>query len=66
MTEAAVLYREIDALLAVVRREGDAQAAVWADCIGPADFQASASNLAHYLAFRHRDRRANRGQLQHG
>src|SRR6516225_7672322 len=58
MTEAAVLFREIDALLAVVRREGDAQAAAWADCIGPADFQESASNLAHYLAFRHRDLRA--------
>jgi len=58
MTEAAVLYQEIDALLAVVRREGDAQTAAWADCIGPADFQESASNLAHYLAFRHRDLRA--------
>ena len=58
MTEAAVLYREIDALLAIVRREGAAQAEAWADYVGPADFQESASNLAHYLAFRHRDLRA--------
>jgi pyruvate kinase len=58
MTEAAVLYREIDALLAAVRREGGAQMAEWADCIGSADFQESASNLAHYLALRHRDLRA--------
>ena len=58
MTEAAVLYREIDALLAAVRREGDAQVAAWADCIGSADFRESALNLAHYLALRRRDLRA--------
>jgi len=58
MTEAAVLYQEINALIAAVRCEGDAQVAAWADCIGPADFQESASNLAHYLALRHRDLRA--------
>ena len=57
MTEATVLYREIDALLAAIRCEGDAQMAAWADCIGPADFRESASNLAHYLALRHRDLR---------
>ena len=57
MTEATVLYREIDALLAAVRSEGNAQMAAWADCIGPADFGESASNLAHYLALRHRDLR---------
>jgi hypothetical protein len=50
MIEPAALYREIEALIATVRREGDAQAATWSDCIVRAGFQESASNLAHYLA----------------
>jgi pyruvate kinase len=57
MTKAAVLYREIDALLAAVLREGNAQVAAWAHCLGPADFRESALNLAHYLALRRRDLR---------
>lgn len=55
MIEPAALYREIEALIATVRREGDAQAATWSDRIVRAGFQESASNLAHYLALRHRD-----------
>ena len=55
MIEPAALYREIEALIATVRREGDAQAATWSDRIVRACFQESASNLAHYLALRHRD-----------
>jgi pyruvate kinase len=31
--------------------------AAWADCIGTANFGERASNLAHYLALRHRDLR---------
>lgn len=54
MIEPAALYREIEALIATVRREGDAQAATWSDRIVRAGFQESASNLAHYLALRHR------------
>lgn len=58
MTEIVALYWEIDALIAGIRREGDAQAAAWAGCIDRAGFKESASNLAHYMAFRHRDLRA--------
>jgi pyruvate kinase len=58
MTEVAALYREIDALISAVRREGDAQAAAWACHIVRAGFRESAANLAHYLALRHRDIRA--------
>jgi pyruvate kinase len=57
MTEPAALYREIDALINAVRREGEAQAATWAGRIVRAGFEESASNLAHYLALRHRDLR---------
>src|SRR5271166_873136 len=58
MTEVAALYREVDALISAVRREGDAQAAAWAGHIVRAGFDESAANLAHYLALRHRDIRA--------
>ena len=57
MTEAAVLYREIDALIAALRREGDAQTAAWADWVVRAGFAESASNLASYMALRRRDLR---------
>jgi pyruvate kinase len=58
MTEAAVLYREIDALIAALRREGDMQTAAWADCVVRAGFAESAANLASYMALRRRDLRA--------
>jgi pyruvate kinase len=57
MTEVAGLYREIDALITALRREGDAQMAAWADCVVRAGFAESASNLASYMALRRRDLR---------
>jgi pyruvate kinase len=57
VTEVAGLYREIDALVAALRREGDAQMAAWADCVVRAGFAESASNLASYMALRRRDLR---------
>jgi len=57
VTEAAGLYREIDALITALRREGDAQMAAWADCVVRAGFAESASNLASYMALRRRDLR---------
>lgn len=56
--ETTLLYREIDALIASIRRESDAQVATWRSCINRADFEESAANLAHYMAFRRRDLRA--------
>jgi len=53
----AGLYREIDALVAALRREGDAQMAAWADCVVRTGFVESASNLASYSALRRRDLR---------
>ena len=58
MSEAAGLYREVDALIADLRREGDAQTAAWADCVVRTGFAQSAANLATYMARRHRDLRA--------
>jgi pyruvate kinase len=58
MTEPAALYQEIDALITAIRREGDMRTAAWAGRIVRAGFAESASNLAHYLALRHRDLRA--------
>jgi pyruvate kinase len=57
MTEAAALYRQIDALIANLRREGDMQTAAWADCVVRAGFAESAANLASYMALRRRDLR---------
>jgi len=57
MTKITALYREIDSLITNVHREGEAQAAAWADCIVRPGFAESASNLADYLALRHRDLR---------
>ena len=58
MAEAARLHREIDALIADVRREGDGQMAAWADWVVRAGFAESAANLAAYMALRRRDLRA--------
>lgn len=58
MIEAATLNREIEALITAVRREGDPQAAAWAEHITRASFAESAANLAHYVALRHRDLRS--------
>src|SRR5512134_2025262 len=56
--ECLSLHTEIDTLLAGIHRESDEQAAAWRSCINRADFEESAANLAHYMAFRHRDLRA--------
>ncbi|MGE3919084.1 MAG: pyruvate kinase, partial [Hyphomicrobiaceae bacterium] len=56
-SESISLHTEIDALIASIRRESDAQAAAWRRCLDRADFEESAANLAHYLAFRRRDLR---------
>lgn len=58
MTQAAVLYREIDTLIDALRREGDVQTAAWAEDVVRAGFSESASNLAAYVALRRRDLRA--------
>jgi pyruvate kinase len=52
------LHREMDGLIADIRREGDRQIAAWRPSIDQADVAASVENLAHYMAFRHRDLRA--------
>ena len=57
VTDIKSIYREIDGLIESIGREGDRQAAVWRASIERADFKESAANLAHYLAFRHRDLR---------
>jgi pyruvate kinase len=57
MAEAARLHREIDTLIADVRREGDGQTAVWADWVVRAGFAESSANLASYMALRRRDLR---------
>ena len=57
MTEPAVIHQEIAELIESIRHEGDAQAATWAESINREGFAESAANLAHYLAFRHRDLR---------
>ena len=51
------LLGQVDALIAEVETEGDAQAAVWRERIDRAAFRPSAHNLACYLALRHRDLR---------
>lgn len=56
--ESISLHDQIHALIASIRRESDAQAAAWRSCIDRADFEESAGNLAHYMAFRRRDLRA--------
>jgi pyruvate kinase len=58
LTEVVALHRKLDALIADVSREGNAQSAAWADGIVRAGFAGSAANLAHYLALRRRDLRA--------
>ena len=54
----AHLLGQIDALIADVETEGDAQAAIWNTVIERAAFRPSAHNLACYLALRRRDLRA--------
>jgi pyruvate kinase len=53
----ASLLAEIENLIAVVGREGEAQSSAWLSAIDRSDFAESALNLAHYLALRHRDLR---------
>ncbi len=57
MVDIKSVYREIDGLIDSIGREGDRQAAVWCESIERAEFKQSAANLAHYMAFRHRDLR---------
>jgi len=57
MTDISELYREIDALVGEIRREGDARGETWIAGLARPDFAESARNLAHYLALRHRDLR---------
>ena len=53
----AHLLGQIDALIADVETEGDAQAAVWDKVVDRPAFRPSAHNLACYLALRRRDLR---------
>jgi pyruvate kinase len=57
MVDIKSVHREIDRLIDGISREGDRQAALWRESIDRADFKQSAVNLAHYMAFRHRDLR---------
>jgi pyruvate kinase len=57
MADIDAVYREIDGLMECIGREGDRQVALWCESIERADFRQSAANLAHYMAFRHRDLR---------
>ena len=52
------LHRQMERLIADIRREGGEQAATWRPCIERAGVAASAENLACYMAFRRRDLRA--------
>lgn len=57
MVDIKSVYREIDGLIDSIGREGERQAALWRESIERTDFERSAANLAHYMAFRHRDLR---------
>ncbi|MDJ0388396.1 pyruvate kinase [Roseomonas sp. E05] len=53
----AALHGEVEALIAALRDEGADIAKAWSGCIERPEFLASAINLSHYLALRHRDLR---------
>ncbi len=55
------LYREVGELIDATRHESVEQFERWSGGIERDDFRLSAQNLAHYMAFRHRDLR----HLQH-
>ena len=57
MKSISTTYREIDELIGAIQRESAGQFASWSGRIERADFTASAQNLAHYMAVRHRDLR---------
>lgn len=64
---AADLLRDLDALRGAVAREGRQAYRGWRPGIGRGRFRASALNLAHYLALRHRDLRGLQRELMvHG
>ena len=66
-TEITALYREVDALLADIRRQGAQRAAAWSGSPIRAEFTESALNLAHYLSLRHADlRQLQRSLMLHG
>jgi pyruvate kinase len=56
--DIVALHRQMERLIADIRREGDEQAATWHPCIDRVGVAASAENLAYYMAFRRRDLRA--------
>ena len=58
VNESTLLFGEVDALMARIRREGEQQTTTWGGCISRADFGESAANLAYYMAFRRHDLRA--------
>lgn len=55
--EAGTVLAELLRLRADVETEGAAELAAWSSRIHRPEFEASAANLAHYLAFRRRDLR---------
>ena len=55
--DTSALHARIAVLITEIAREGETQAASWADRIERPGFAASALNLAHYIALRHRDLR---------
>jgi pyruvate kinase len=57
MIDAADLHDTLLRLTQEIRSEADLQLARWSAPLARQEFQASASNLAHYLALRHRDLR---------
>lgn len=63
MTIPVRLKSNLDHLISEVGRAADDRMAVWSGCIDRPGFSASATNLAHYLALRHRDLRAMQRSL---
>ena len=57
MVDINAVYREIDGLIECIGHEGSRPVARWNNSIERPAFQKSAANLAHYMAFRHRDLR---------
>ena len=63
MAGTVALHGQIDTLIADIARDADARLRGWATVFERPDFEASARNLAHYLALRQHDLRPLQGPL---
>lgn len=65
VTEARALLESLAALRRDIAREAEETLDLWKDAVRRTDFQPSAENLAHYLAFRKVDLRPLQPRLAH-